>query len=73
MLAKLNDYGFDKNALEIMRSHLSNRWQRTKINVTFSFWAALLKGIPQGSVLRAILFNIFLNDLLLVLKDTDVL
>ena len=28
---------FDKNALEIMRNYLSNRWQKTKINTTFSF------------------------------------
>ena len=28
LLAKLNAYGFDKNALEIMRNYLSNHWQR---------------------------------------------
>ena len=52
LLAKLNAYGFDKTSLEIMRNYLSNRWQRTKINSTFSSWSALLKvkGVPQGSV-----------------------
>ena len=72
LLAKLNAYGFDKNSVEIMRKYLSNHWQRTKINTTFSSWSALLKGVPEGSVLGLILFNIFLNDLFLVLKDTDV-
>ena len=72
LLAKLNAYGFDKNSLEIMRNYLSNRWQRTKINTTFSSWFALLKHVPQSSVLGPILFNIFLNDLFLVLEDTDV-
>ena len=72
LLAKLNAYGFEKNSLVIMRKYLSNHWQRAKINTTFSSWSALLKGISQGSVLEQILFNIFLHDLFLVLKDTDV-
>ena len=72
LLAKLNGYGFDKNALEVIRKYLSNRWQRTKVNTTFSYWSALLKGVPRGSVLGRILFHIFLDDLLFILKDTDV-
>ena len=62
LLVKLNANGFDKNSLEIMRNYLSNRWQRTKINTTFSSWSVLLKGVPQGC----------LNDFFLVVKDTDV-
>ena len=45
-LVKLNAYCFDKNSLEIMRNYLSNCWQRTKINTTFSSWSVLLKGVP---------------------------
>ena len=50
LLSKLNAYGFDKNSLEIMRNYLSNHWQRTKINTTFSSWSVLLNSIPPDSI-----------------------
>ena len=72
IIAKLNAYGFSLPALNLIQNYLANRKQRTKINDSYSPWSDILFGVPQGSILGPLLFNIFLSDLFLVVKDVNI-
>ena len=65
LLTKLKAYGLDSNSVTFMKSYLTNRLQRCKINNYFSEWGKVRNGISQGSILGPLLCNIFLNDIFL--------
>lgn len=68
LIAELDAYGFTRESLTLIKSYLTNCLQRTKVNANLSSWSELLIGIPQGSVLGPLLFNIYINVLFILLK-----
>ena len=72
IIAKLHAYGFDLTSLEYILSYLTNREQSARINAVYSLYEIILSGVPQGSILGPIIFNIILNDLFYFIVNSEI-
>ena len=71
LLAKSKAYGLHDTALKLLRSFLHERKQRVMCNNSCSNWTPIRCGVPQGSLLSPLLFNIFMNDINEAVNDSS--
>lgn len=71
LLQKLHKYGIRGVSHALMQSYMSNREQCVVHNGYQSSFRKILCGVPQGSVLGPVLFNVYVNDVISINKQAE--
>ncbi len=70
---KLEKYGIKKKELKWIQNYFHERTLSTKYHNNFSETKTLKVGVPQGSILGPVLFNIYVNDIKSAINEGDII
>ena len=70
LLKKLNELGFSSSFIHLINSYLTDRYQFVQIEDKKSALAQVTCGVPQGSILGPILFNLYVTDISTLTSST---
>ena len=72
LIAKLEAHGLGNSSLDLLLDYFTFGKERTKVGSAYSKWSKIRRGIPQGSILGPLLFNIFINDIFMIIEQSDI-